>query len=249
MLRVLLVGTGLLTLAGALQLWEGRLSGPTPIRKQLLSEPDGIFSSTDRRNPRRIVRDRAKLSNAGVVCCELLVMTMTAFMLIYSVGAFSLPTIAVALLSATYALGAYLVGRAVYIRLGFGAATTSTTDGTPVPELEVSLAETFGDAVETDFAAITSALDTARGNEATIDAVTAVLLAGARAGESEAALKRWGADADVASPEAIAECATRLVEDGVLADRPETEPLSFIDDRLADADPDQVAAVTASVVE
>lgn len=248
MLRVLLAGTGLLTLAGLLQLWEGRLSGPTPIRRQLLSEPEGIFTPADRSNPRRILADRGKLSNAGVIACELLVMTMTAFMLIYSVGTYSLPTIAVVLLTVTYTLGAYLVGRAVYIRLGFGAGPTGQAGSLSVPELEISLAETFDNAVETDFAAITSALNTARGADMEVEELTAAVLAGARAGESRATLEQWADRTGVASPEEIGEVTTRLADCGVLKECAADEPLQFSDDRLADVEPDQVASITASVL-
>jgi hypothetical protein len=249
MLRVLLVGTGLLTLAGVLQLWEGRLSGPTPIRRQLLSEPRGILSAADRSNPRRILADRAKLSNVGVIVCELLVMTMTAFMLIYSAGTFSLPTEATVLLGTTYVLGAYLVGRAVYIRLGFGTETAGTENSLSVPEIEASLSNTFTDAVETDFAAITSALNTARGDDDTVEPVTAAVLAGARAGESRAALEQWARMTGVTSPAAVDEAIIRLVDGGILEDAPEEEPLAFSDDRLSDVEPDQVATVAASVLQ
>jgi len=248
MFRVLLFGTGLLMVAGALQLWHGRLSGPTPIRRQLLSEPDGILSPADRAEPGRILDGRAKLANVGVVCCELLVMTMTAFMLIYTVATFSLPSTATAMLAVTYVLGAYLVGRAVYIRLGLSGTPTGLEEQLSVPEIEASLANTFGDAVEDDFAAITSAMNTARGVEEALDPIMVSLLAGARAGESLAALEEWGRETGVVSPEEIDETATRLVESGLLEDPAETGPLAFSDQRLAEVESEQVATITASVL-
>lgn len=244
----MILGSGLLAAAGIVQLWKGRLSGPTPTRRQLLSDPEGIFTVADRRNPRRILTDRAKLANLIVVCCEFLIMAMAAFMLIYTTATFAIPTVAAVTLALTYVLGAYLLSRVIYLRLGFGTGPDVDEERPSVPVIEASLADAFGESVEDDFAAITGAMRTARGDEG-LGVVTAALLAAARGQGSIADVREWCVDAGVASAETVDERAGELTEAGVFEETPESGPITFSDERLADVDPDQVATVTASVLE
>lgn len=242
MITLLVGGVALLAVAGVIQLWTGRLTAATPARKELFWDSSGVFTGEDQVGVREMVTDPDKASNLLIATCELLVMTMAGFLLVYIVGTGGLPTYAVAVLAVTYLLGAYLVGRAVYLRLGLGEGSTGHSSSL---HIEAALANQFGGDAEEDFAALSGALDTARGAEN--DPVTAIVLSGVRNGATPAELREVCSEAGTGSPEAVQERIETLTEGGLLVPGDDDEPLAFTDERLQDADPEQAAAVATSV--
>lgn len=238
----LVLGVALLSVAGAIQLWRGRLTGDSPTRTELLWGASGVVTSSDGMGLRELFADRDRTANLLIVTCEVLVMTMSAFLLVYVAIATSVPAYVLALLGVTYLLGAYLLGRAMYLRLGLDAGTLGSTSS---PRIEEALANSFGANTDDDFAAISGALDTARGDAD--DDVLAVVLAGARNGASPTELRDVCSETRVGSPEAVDERISALVEGGLLTEGDDDEPLAFTDERLTEVDPDQVASMATSL--
>lgn len=238
MLRLLIGGMALLSVAGAVQLWRGRLVPDQPLRQELVWGGDGVFAERDGVTTRELLADRSKLANLGIVACELLIMTMAAFVLVYVLAVGAVPLIAVPALVVTYLIGAYLVGRAVYLRLGLGGSSDRV-------RTETAVAGQFGTGAESEFAAVTAALGSARGGET--DSATALVLTGARHGGTPAQLRRIAADQPALSRDAVEETIDALTAGGLLVTDGVDEPLAFTDDRLETAEPEQVVAVATSV--
>lgn len=238
MLRLLLGGMTLLAVAGAVQLWRGRLVPDQPLRQELAWGTDGVFGEADDVSTQELLGDRSKLANLGIVACELLVMTMAAFVLVYVLAVGAVPLVAVPPLVVTYLIGAYLLGRAVYLRLGLGGSSDRV-------RAETAVAAQFGVDAESEFAAVTAALDSTRGGEA--DSATALVLTGARHGGTPAELQTIAADQTALSPDAVEETIDALTAGGLLVSEGADEPLAFTDDRLEQAEPEQVVAMATSV--
>lgn len=232
---IIAAGLGLLLVAGIYQLSTARLAGPDAKRSQLLSADSTTFTPADLRNPSNVIRDGEKLRNAVVVLLEVAAIVMAVWMTIY---VYSLPTIDVAfklLILAALVVGALLVGRGLYLRLGLYEPVT----------IQESLRETAGADVARDFASIGGALETARGGDP-IDEATVGLLAAAKNAESIETLKRWARSEDVADPETFDEHADALAAAGVIEN--EGGELT-VHPQFEDADDDQLATVTASVLD
>lgn len=121
--------------------------------------------------------------------------------------------------------------------------------------VEETLSDAVGDDVEGDFAAMLSSMETARGNGEGLDEVTVSLLAAAKNQVLLYDISRWGEDADVASKATFSRTKSTLEEKGLIetekvpidVGRPRLR-LKLADDRLADADADELASVAQSVL-
>ncbi len=121
--------------------------------------------------------------------------------------------------------------------------------------VESSLAESLGEDVEADFDAMLTSVGTARGDGDGLDEVTLSLLAAAKHRELLYDISKWGEDSGVASKATFSRTKTRLEEAGLIetekvpidVGRPRLR-LTLADDRLADANPSELAGVAASVL-
>lgn len=121
--------------------------------------------------------------------------------------------------------------------------------------VEATLADSVGDDVEGDFAAMLSSMETARGDGQGLDEVTVSLLAAAKNEVLLYDISRWGEDAEVASKATFSRTKTTLEEKGLIetekvpidVGRPRLR-LKLADERLADADSDELASVAQSVL-
>jgi hypothetical protein len=121
--------------------------------------------------------------------------------------------------------------------------------------VEDTLADSVGDDVEGDFAAMLSSMEMARGDGQSLDEVTVSLLAAAKNEVLLYDISRWGEDAEVASKATFSRTKTTLEEKGLIetekvpidVGRPRLR-LKLTDQRLADADSDELASVAQSVL-
>jgi hypothetical protein len=136
------------------------------------------------------------------------------------------------------------------------AAAESYSLRTPaMTRVEETLSDAVGDEVEGDFAAMLSSMETARGDGDGLDEVTVSLLAAAKNQVLLYDISRWGEDADVASKATFSRTKSTLEEKGLIetekvpidVGRPRLR-LKLADDRLADADADELASVAQSVL-
>jgi len=240
----LLAAFGLVTLvaAGLYQAWRGRLS-VQGASGQLIVEDVAYPTSADLRNPRRLL-EREKLANVLMAVTELVVLVVAGIAAAAVVTTDGISTGYTVLTVGAYLVGAYLVGRVVYVRLGFPTPVASDDGGAAPEEISQSLSTRFDDEVGTAFGAIRGAGASARGEDVTLDPVTAALLAGARSGQRRNDLAVWAAETGVASESTVRNRASELAEAGLLAPG---EDLRFSSDRLASADPEDVVAVATSL--
>jgi len=239
-----LAAFGLATLVGVgiYQTWTGRLTALGP-SGQLMVEDVAYPTGDDLAEPSRLL-EREKLANLAMVATELIVLVvagLAAAMVITSEG---IGTPYVALTLAAYLVGAYLVGRAVYVRLGF-PTPVDRLDRRREPEaIARSLNDRVEDGLGDAFAAIHAAGTTARGDDSELDPVTAALLAGAQSERGRSEVATWAAETGVASESTVEHRADELVDSGLIAPG---EDLAFTSERLRDADPADVAAVATSL--
>lgn len=227
-------GLGLLIIAGVYQLSTARLTGPHVKRTHLVGDEASTFTSLDYEDPTRILRDRAKLLNGGVVLLELTLVVLAVWTatIVYAMPALS--TAFKLLVVGVVVVGSLLVGRGLYVRLGLYQ---------PV-NLQESFRRTVGASAANDFVAIQSVLDTARA-DTTLDQATVGLLAGAKHETTMETLREWGRTESVVDPETFEERATALAEAGVIR---RADGRVTIDPQLSEADDDQLASIAASVL-
>ena len=121
--------------------------------------------------------------------------------------------------------------------------------------VQSTLTDDLGDATATDFGAILDSLQTARGNGDGLDEVTITLLAAAKNGELLYDISKWGEDIGLASKATFSRTKTDLEEMGLIdtekvpidVGRPRLR-LMLGDDRLTDADADELASVAQSLL-
>lgn len=114
----------------------------------------------------------------------------------------------------------------------------------------------IGDTVETDFSAVLSSLETARGDGEGLDEVTISLLVAAKNEALLYDISKWGEDVGIASKATFSRTKTRLEDQGIIdtekvpieVGRPRLR-LKLADERLAEAEPDELANVALSVIE
>ena len=130
--------------------------------------------------------------------------------------------------------------------------------GLRTPALSVvteTLESDIGPTAEADFSDILNSLETARGDGDGLDEVTISLLVAARNEALLYDISKWGEDVGIASKATFSRTKTRLEDMGLIdtekvpidVGRPRLR-LKIADDRLAEADSDQIATVTQSIL-
>ncbi|MFB6166287.1 MAG: transcriptional regulator TbsP [Haloarculaceae archaeon] len=125
----------------------------------------------------------------------------------------------------------------------------------PLAEVRETLSADISDATAADFDSVLASLQTARGNGDGLDEVTISLLVAARNGELLYDISKWGEDVGLASKATFSRTKTKLEDMGLIdtekvpidVGRPRLR-LQLGDDRLQDADPDQLANVAQSLL-
>ncbi|WP_049997524.1 transcriptional regulator TbsP [Halococcus sediminicola] len=125
----------------------------------------------------------------------------------------------------------------------------------PMSRVRETMAEAFDPAMREDFDAVLASLETARGDGDGLDEVTISLLVAAKNEELLYDISKWGEDTGVASKATFSRTKTRLEEMGLLdttkvpidVGRPRLR-LLLGDERLAEADAGELAAVASSLV-
>ena len=239
-----LAAFGLATLVGVgiYQTWTGRLTALGP-SGQLMVEDVAYPTGDDLAEPRRLL-EREKLANLAVVATELIVLVVAGLAAGLVITSEAVTTPYVVLTLVAYLVGAYLVGRAVYVRLGFPTPVESIDLNDDPEAIARSLNDRIEDGLGDAFVAIHAAGTTARGDDPELDPVTAALLAGAQSERGRSEVATWAAETGVASESTVAHRADELVDSGLIAPG---EGLAFTSERLRDADPADVAAVAISL--
>ncbi|WP_435346206.1 hypothetical protein [Haloarchaeobius sp. HRN-SO-5] len=140
--------------------------------------------------------------------------------------------------------GSNLLRRGASVQFGLPVtAGTTTGDADTVAELADALAERVGERTADEFTAVHEAME----GEGAVgpDVVTVALVAAARTAVDVGAVESWATSTGVASPETVASRRDELGKAGILAED------CFVMERkgLEEADPDDVAAVTASLLD
>ena len=125
----------------------------------------------------------------------------------------------------------------------------------PLSRIRETMAEAFDPGVRDDFDAVLASLDTARGDGDGLDEVTISLLVAAKNEELLYDISKWGEDTGVASKATFSRTKTRLEEMGLLdttkvpidVGRPRLR-LLLGDERLSEADADELAAVATGIL-
>lgn len=125
----------------------------------------------------------------------------------------------------------------------------------PLSRIRETMAEAFDPGVRDDFDAVLASLDTARGDGNGLDEVTISLLVAAKNEELLYDISKWGEDTGVASKATFSRTKTRLEEMGLLdttkvpidVGRPRLR-LLLGDERLSEADADELAAVATGIL-
>ena len=125
----------------------------------------------------------------------------------------------------------------------------------PLTEVRNTLAGDISETTAGDFDQVLSSLQTARGNGDGLDEVTISLLVAAKNGELLYDISKWGEDIGLASKATFSRTKTKLEDMGLIdtekvpidVGRPRLR-LMLGDDRLEDADADQLANVAQSLL-
>jgi len=233
----LTAGVGALLAVGAWGLYAGRFDVRGG-RNQLFVDDVAYLTREDLREPRRLL-EPSKAANPVIAALETLLLGI-ATVTVVAVAARTEPAprfLAVA--AAGVLVGGYLVGRGVYVRLGFAVPETART----VDAFGRGFERVAGTDAATDFAAIHDAMGRTRGTGDS-DAATAAVLAAARADLDHGTLRSWAADSGLASPASVDARVDDLAAAGLL----DPDAFRLVEDRLATADPADVAAVATNAV-
>ena len=125
----------------------------------------------------------------------------------------------------------------------------------PISDVRETLASDIGEEAAADFDGVLASLQTARGDGDGLDEVTISLLVAARNQELLYDISKWGEDVGLASKATFSRTKTRLEDKGLLdtekvpidVGRPRLR-LKLGDDRLDDADVDELASVAQSML-
>ena len=125
----------------------------------------------------------------------------------------------------------------------------------PLSRVRTTMEESFGPEMVADFDGVLASLDTARGDDGELDEVTISLLVAAKNEELLYDISKWGEDTGVASKATFSRAKTRLEEMGLIdttkvpidVGRPRLR-LLLGDERLADADADELASVARGLL-
>lgn len=125
----------------------------------------------------------------------------------------------------------------------------------PISRVQTTLAEDLGPGIESDFTGVLASLETARGNGDGLDEVTISLLVAAKNEALLYDISKWGEDVGIASKATFSRTKTKLEDMGLLdtekvpidVGRPRLR-LMLGDERLRDADTDQLASVAQTIL-
>ncbi|WP_160133709.1 transcriptional regulator TbsP [Halococcus salsus] len=125
----------------------------------------------------------------------------------------------------------------------------------PLSRVRATMEESFGPEMVADFDGVLASLDTARGGDDGLDEVTISLLVAAKNEELLYDISKWGEDTGVASKATFSRTKTRLEEMDLIhttkvpidVGRPRLR-LLLGDERLADADADELASVAGGLL-
>jgi hypothetical protein len=137
----------------------------------------------------------------------------------------------------------------------FEAAEEFSLRTPPISRVRQTLSDEITAEAEADFSAILSSLETARGNGDGLDEVTISLLVAAKNEVLLYDISRWGEDIGIASKATFSRTKTKLEDMGIIdtekvpidVGRPRLR-LKLADDRLKNADGDQLASVASSIL-
>jgi hypothetical protein len=126
----------------------------------------------------------------------------------------------------------------------------------PISRVRETLSEEIGEEARADFDSVLSSLQTARGDGDGLDEVTISLLVAAKNEALLYDISKWGEDVGVASKATFSRTKTKLEDLGLIVTekvpidvgRPRLR-LKLGDDRLRDADADQLASVANSLLQ
>ncbi len=125
----------------------------------------------------------------------------------------------------------------------------------PLSRVRSTLNEEIGEGIEADFAGVLGSLQTARGDGNGLDEVTISLLVAAKNEVLLYDISKWGEDVGIASKATFSRTKTRLEDMGLIdtekvpidVGRPRLR-LKFGDDRLREANTDQLASVAQNLL-
>jgi len=137
----------------------------------------------------------------------------------------------------------------------WSGADTYSLRTPPMSEIRERLATDLEGGVEEDFAGMLETLETARGDGNDLDEVTVSLLAAARNEALLYDISRWGEDTGVASKATFSRTKSSLEDAGIIdtekvpieVGRPRLR-LTLADERLEDAEPDQLVSAAQTVL-
>lgn len=125
----------------------------------------------------------------------------------------------------------------------------------PISRVQRTLADDLGPGIESDFNSVLASLETARGDGDGLDEVTISLLVAAKNEALLYDISKWGEDVGIASKATFSRTKTKLEDMGLLdtekvpidVGRPRLR-LMLGDERLRDADTDQLASVAQTIL-
>ena len=142
-----------------------------------------------------------------------------------------------------------------YYESAWETADTYTLRTPAISRVRSTLAEEIGEGTATDFDSVLGSLATARGDGNGLDEVTISLLVAARNNELLYDISKWGEDVGLASKATFSRTKTKLEDMGLIdtekvpidVGRPRLR-LMLGDERLEDADSDELATVAQSLL-
>jgi len=234
--RIAVASLGVVLLVGLWALYAARLSARGG-RGRLFVDDGTRLTRRDLRQPSRLLAP-SKAANVIITVLELVLVGIATLMVLALWDHPEVPETVAYGAAAALVVGTALLGRAMSVRVGFSGSTGARS----VDEFGGGFERVAGAEAATDLVAIHDALGHARGG-GEADAATAAVLAAARADVDRETLRAWAADGGPASPATVDDRVDALADAGVL----DPDAFAFVDDRLADADPADVAAMATTV--
>lgn len=233
-----LVGIGVLGLlvVGTWSLYAGRFSARGG-RGQLLFDDVTYLTRADLQSPRRLL-EPSRAANLVIAALETLLLGIATITLLELWTREGIPAWFLAASMLLVVLGGVILGRAIYVRVGFAVPEPSTD----VSAFGDDFARFAGSDAATDFTSIHDAMRQVRGEDGS-DAATAAVLAAARADVERDDLRAWAGETGLASPASVDDRIETLAAAGVI----DPDAFAFVDDRLADAPPSDVASLATTV--
>lgn len=230
-------GVGVLLAVGAWALYAGRFDVRGG-RGQLFVDDVAYLTRADLREPSRLL-DPSKAANLLIAALEVLLLVIATVTVVAVAARDAVSPWFLAVAALGVLVGGYLVGRGVYVRLGFAVPEPARS----VNAFGAGFERVAGTDAAADFTAIHDAMGRTRASGDS-DAATAAVLAAARADVDRESLRDWAADSGLASPASVDARVDDLAAAGLL----DPDAFALADDRLATADPPDVAAVATTAL-